>query len=323
MAADSRYLYHHSPHQTLATPQYNYQYQNPPVPYNETSVPRRTQQQQQQQASPHPHSPVQYHHSQPPPPPPPAQPGAYSSYSYQPAPPTATPPPQQQQQQQWSSVNETWPPQYGYPPSISPESTYNNRPEASTAGYEPHQPPPPPNPMNGTTTTTKYRHRLPEELESPPSYTNSQPSSPNSYAHTAIDFDQLMKHIKFVETPFRETLSGPNSSYKSPFPGPEALEQMMNAATYAAQMLESAAGTTSFSTTTMSTSPSPMDSVSYTQSSNSTSMDTSHHHHHQGGAGYPSPPTSREAGTQSPHHSIDNSSPPLSASVKRLHSRMP
>ncbi|KAJ4470178.1 hypothetical protein J3R30DRAFT_3712029 [Lentinula aciculospora] len=267
--------------------------------------------------------------------------GHYMTHA-QPAPPQSaqpqhTPPPPPQPQQQWS--NESWSPQYSHYPShapqhhhqqqqqqlspplqstVAPENTYNSppgRPETSPAlsssslrGYDDrsatmhsHQQPPLQTSINGGP-TTKYRQR---EDESISPYTSSQPASPNLF--TGLDYNQLMKQIKFVESPLRETLS----TFRSPHP--ETLEQMMQAATYAAQVLNSAAGIT----TTMTTSPAP--SVVYHQIN---VIPTSQGYNNN----RLSPPTSRdcmENNIQSPHTHTDNSPPPLSASttgsLKRRH----
>ncbi|KAJ3813462.1 hypothetical protein F5876DRAFT_63122 [Lentinula aff. lateritia] len=266
----------------------------------------------------------------------------------QPAPPHSapaqhTPPPPPQPQQQWS--NESWTNQYPHYPShvpqhhhqqqqqlsppltstVAPENTYNSAPgrledspalssnDGSIRGYDDrtasmhshHQPSPPQSSFNGPS-TIKYR---PREEESPSSYTNSQPASPNLF--TGLDYDQLMKQIKFVESPLRETLS----TFRSPHRN--TLEQMMQAATYAAQVLNSAAGIITPTTTTIS----PPPSVTYHQSN---TMPPSQGY----GINRLSSPTSRdrmENNTQSPHaHTFANeNSPPLSAStpgsLKRRH----
>ncbi|KAJ4479727.1 hypothetical protein C8J55DRAFT_76338 [Lentinula edodes] len=121
-----------------------------------------------------------------------------------------------------------------------------------------------------------------------------------------------MKQIKFVESPLRETLS----TFRSPHRN--TLEQMMQAATYAAQVLNSAAGIT---TPTATSTISPPPSVTYHQSNTIPPS--------QGyGINRLSSPTSRdrmENNTQSPHaHTFANeNSPPLSAStpgsLKRRH----
>ncbi|KAJ3865356.1 hypothetical protein EV359DRAFT_80579 [Lentinula novae-zelandiae] len=267
----------------------------------------------------------------------------------QPAPPQSapaqhTPPPPPQPQQQWS--NESWTNQYSHYPShvpqhhhqqqqqlsppltstVAPENTYNSAPgrledspalssnDGSIRGYDDrtasmhshHQPSPPQSSFNGPP-TIKYR---PREEESPSSYTNSQPASPNLF--TGLDYDQLMKQIKFVESPLRETLS----TFRSPHRN--TLEQMMQAATYAAQVLNSAAGIiTPSATTTIS----PPPSVNYHQSH---TMPPSQGY----GVNRLSSPTLRdrlENNAQSPHaHTFANeNSPPLSAStpgsLKRRH----
>lgn len=113
-----------------------------------------------------------------------------------------------------------------------------------------------------------------------------------------------MKQIKFVESPLRETLS----TFRSPHRN--TLEQMMQAATYAAQVLNSAAG---IITPTATTTISPPPSVTYHQSH---TMPPSQGY----GINRLSSPTSRdriENNTQSPHtHTFANeNSPPLSAST--------
>ncbi|KAJ3984089.1 hypothetical protein F5890DRAFT_93092 [Lentinula detonsa] len=302
-------------------------------------------------SQPPPHSPqAQY----PPQPQPPAQAAGYapahSSYSSQshymthsqPAPPQSataqhTPPPPLQPQQQWS--NENWQPQYSQypshvsqhhhqqqqqlssplPPTVAPENTYNptpGRPDTSPTlstsslrGYDDrtgpmhnHHQPPPPSSIHGAP-PTKYRQR---EEESPSSYTNSQPPSPNLF--TGLDYDQLMKQIKSVESPLRENLS----TFRSPHP--ETLEQMMHAATYAAYVLNSAAGITAITT-------SPAPSGTY-QQTNAIPTSQGYNNHRI------SPPTSRDrmdGNTHSSHnHTLaSDNSPPLSASttgsLKRRH----
>ncbi|KAJ3833953.1 hypothetical protein F5878DRAFT_381252 [Lentinula raphanica] len=268
--------------------------------------------------------------------------GHYIAHA-QPAPPSSassqhTPPPPPQSQSQWS--NENWQPQYSHYPShvpqqhqqqhqqhpsplpltVAPENTYNNhaRPDTSPAlstsslrGYddrvppvhEHHQPPPPPQSSINGAPMAKYRQR---EEQSPTSYTNSQPASPNMFA--SLDYDQLMKQIKFVESPIRETLS----TFRSPHP--DTLEQMMQAATYAAQVLTSAAGISPIS----ASHPTP---VTY-QQPNTIPPAPGYTNHRL------SPPTIRdrmESHPQGSHtHTLSNdNSPPLSASttgsLKRRH----
>ncbi|KAJ3825722.1 hypothetical protein F5880DRAFT_191878 [Lentinula raphanica] len=259
--------------------------------------------------------------------------GHYIAHA-QPAPPSSassqhTPPPPPQSQSQWS--NENWQPQYSHYPShvpqqhqqqhqqhpsplpltVAPENTYNNhaRPDTSPAlstsslrGYddrapvhEHHQPPPPPQTSINGAPMAKYRQR---EEQSPTSYTNSQPASPNMFA--SLDYDQLMKQIKFVESPIRETLS----TFRSPHP--DTLEQMMQAATYAAQVLTSAAGISPIS----ASHPTP---VTY-QQPNTIPPAPGYTNHRL------SPPTIRdrmESHPQGSHtHTLSNdNSPPLSAST--------
>ncbi|KAE9390445.1 hypothetical protein BT96DRAFT_344034 [Gymnopus androsaceus JB14] len=252
-------------------------------------------------------------HGQPAPPP--------AQHTPPPPPPTLhQPQPQQQAQQQWSSEN--WPSHYSQhsayptqvqpqqqqqssqPPlpspvsSVPPESTYASRPDNSPAlsssGYDDrstslhHQ-----STMNGA--QPKYRHG--REEDSPPNYPNShsQSSSPNPFA--TLDFDQLMKHIKFVETPIRERLAGIRE------PHLETLDQLIHAATYTAQMLDSAAGYTTSPSASNSYHPAPM-SASQSYSNNRLSS-----------------PITRESNnrvedTQSPH--MHDNSPPLSASTPSL-----
>lgn len=104
-----------------------------------------------------------------------------------------------------------------------------------------------------------------------------------------------MKHIKFVETPLRDSLAGIREPHQ------EILDQMIHSATYTAHMLDSAAGFT--------TSPPPSASAS----SHPASMPMSYNR-----VSSPREPNNRVEDTQS-SHTHDNSPPlPASAATKRV-----
>ncbi|KAF8993801.1 hypothetical protein BDQ17DRAFT_1431507 [Cyathus striatus] len=244
---------------------------------------------------PTPHSPPQpahYPHPQHPQHPPPSYPQTYAPTTHHyisqqtapppPPPPQAAPQPTQwsneQHQQHWAHYNQ-YPPQPP-PPAQSahveqqqqpPFSSGPGRPETIPPSVTPHNNdhrgygPPPPSSADSRRAEERQpaappppsSHSKPrrQELESPPAPPPALPT-----VQSGLDFRKLLDSYRIIMDA-ADTLKAPGalggSGHGRPTPAAEALERMLQSASYGVHMLEAAATPQSQSTPSSDTRPSP------------------------------------------------------------------